>query len=61
MQKVVMATLIIKFQKSSKINLSGRKSLYVVKDIKKNEFFTTENIKAIRPSKGLHPKYLKTF
>lgn len=47
--------------KSSKINLNGRKSLYVIRDIKKNELFTSENIKAVRPSKGLHPKYLKKF
>ena len=43
--------------KASKKNLSGRKSLYIVKDIKKNERFTENNIKAIRPSYGMHPKF----
>jgi len=27
--------------------------------IKKEEKFTSENVKSVRPSYGLHPKYLK--
>lgn len=34
-----------------------RRSIYVVKDLKKNEKITLSNIKKIRPSHGLHPKY----
>jgi len=38
-----------------------RRSLFVVKNIKKGELFTGENIKSVRPSHGLHPRHLKTL
>lgn len=40
-------------------SIRGRRSLYVSSDIKAGEIITDTNIKSVRPSFGLHPKYFK--
>lgn len=49
----------VKYELTDKQKQSrGRsRSLYVVKDIKKGEVFTPDNMKSIRPGFGLHTKY----
>ena len=43
--------------KSDKKNIIFRRSIYSIKDIKKGERFTENNIKVVRPNKGLDPSW----
>jgi len=44
-------------QKSEQKSKQFRRSIYVIKDIKKGEVFSSTNIKIIRPGDGMQPKY----
>lgn len=45
--------------KISKEQKNSRRSIYISKDIKKNEKITNDNVKSVRPGFGLHPKFFK--
>ena len=42
---------------TSKSNAIFRRSIFVVKDMKKGEVFNKDNIRSIRPGLGLKPKF----
>ena len=53
----------VNYELSEKVNKSkvfGR-SLFAVKDIKKGEKITEENVRSIRPGYGLHPKFYQNI
>ncbi len=44
---------------AERYNKRFRRSLFVVKDMKKGDKFTSKNVRSIRPADGLHTKFLE--
>ncbi len=51
----------IKAGKGESENIIFRKSLFVVKEVKRGEKFTKNNVRSIRPGYGLPPKYFENI
>ena len=56
-----LGTVTYKLTEKMKKSREASRSLFVVKDIKRGESFTEDNIKSIRPGYGLRPKFLKNI
>ena len=46
--------------KNEKNSLMFKRSIFISKDVNKNEIINEQNIKIVRPNNGLHPKFYKT-
>lgn len=53
-----IGTVSYELAESEKSNLKFRRSLYFVKDLKKNDVIEPHHIRSVRPGFGLAPKYL---
>lgn len=56
-----LGTINYELSDKMKVNREFSRSLFVVKDIKKDEVISEDNVRSIRPAFGLHPKHLKNI
>ena len=57
MTESIMGNITYGGVKSEKETKKHRRSLYIVKDMKKGDKFTEDNLKSIRPGNGIHTKH----
>ena len=53
-----LGTVSYSLSKTANKSREFSRSLFVVNDIKKNDLFTKNNVRSIRPNFGLHPKFI---
>ena len=53
----IIGTIDYELTEKKKTSRYFSRSLFIVKDVKKGELITEENVRSIRPGIGLHPKY----
>ena len=44
-----------------KASIQARRSIFISKDVSKNDIVTKDNIKVVRPSNGTHPKFYRNI
>ncbi len=47
------------YNSSEKLSIKHRKSIYISSNIKKNDIFSSNNIRVVRPGFGMHSKYFE--
>ena len=55
--ELILGNVDYRMTKSSKKSKEFSRSLFVVKDVRKHDIISKENVRSIRPSFGMHPKY----